>query len=418
MKENIASNINDPAELESLYRLNPSEFTREFNSIYPGLINNQLAVFWHERLNFRSSVTSTEIPSIMKSELVFVIFASLLAAFLAKIPYIFQTDENFYYPRNIGFIVFPVLITYFAWKNNLSKTKIFFAATAILISAVFINLLPVNDSSDTLKLACIHLPLFLWTLLGFAFAGDELNDYKKRLGFLRFNGDFIVITTIILISGGILTAITQLLFSLIGMEISEFYGQFIIVPCLAAVPVVGTYVIRRNPQLVSKVSPLIAKIFSPMVLITLIAYLIAIVVTGKDPYGDREFLLTFNILLIAVMSLIVFSVAGTSRSERNSRQMLILLILSLVTVIVNCIALSAIIFRISEWGITPNRLAVLGGNVLILSNLLLVTFKLFMTIFKKREPEEVEMRISKFLPLYLIWALIVVFVFPLLFDFK
>lgn len=415
MKENIISNISDPKELEKLYRQNPPDFRREFNLIYPGLNNNLLADFWNERLNYESS---TEIPGSSVRELTFVIIASLIAVIIAKIPEIFSVDETFFYMRNTGLIFLPVLAFYFAWKNSLSKRKILMASAAVLVSAVYINLLPVNGSGDTLKLSCIHLPLFLWTVLGFAFAGDRLNDHRKRLDFLRYNGDLIVITGIMMIAGMALTAITQGLFTLIGLKIFEFYRQFIIIPGLAALPIIGTYIIGKVPHLVSRVSPLIARIFSPLVLITLIAYLTAIIITGKDPYNDREFLLIFNVLLIAVMAIIVFSVAEISRSGRNRTEILILFLLSVVTVIVNCIALSAIIFRISEWGITPNRLAVLGGNVLILTNLILVIYKLFRTLFNKSELEEVEMVISKFLTVYCIWTVIVVFIFPPLFNFR
>lgn len=415
MKENIISNISDPKELEKLYRQNPPDFRREFNLIYPGLNNNLLADFWNERLNYESS---TEIPGSSVRELTFVIIASLIAVIIAKIPEIFSVDETFFYMRNTGLIFLPVLAFYFAWKNSLSKRKILMASAAVLVSAVYINLLPVNGSGDTLKLSCIHLPLFLWTVLGFAFAGDRLNDQRKRLDFLRYNGDLIVISGIMIIAGMALTVITQGLFTLIGLKIFEFYRQFIIIPGLAALPIIGTYIIGKVPHLVSRVSPLIARIFSPLVLITLIAYLTAIIITGKDPYNDREFLLIFNVLLIAVMAIIVFSVAEISRSDRNRTEILILFLLSVVTVIVNCIALSAIIFRISEWGITPNRLAVLGGNVLILTNLILVIYKLFRTLFNKSELEEVEMVISKFLTVYCIWTVIVVFIFPPLFNFR
>ena len=415
MKENIISNISDPKELEKLYRQNPPDFRREFNLIYPGLNNNLLADFWNERLNYESS---TEIPGSSVRELTFVIIASLIAVIIAKIPEIFSVDETFFYMRNTGLIFLPVLAFYFAWKNSLSKRKILMASAAVLVSAVYINLLPVNGSGDTLKLSCIHLPLFLWTVLGFAFAGDRLNDHRKRLDFLRYNGDLIVISGIMMIAGMALTAITQGLFTLIGLKIFEFYRQYIIIPGLAALPIIGTYIIGKVPHLVSRVSPLIARIFSPLVLITLIAYLTAIIITGKDPYNDREFLLIFNVLLIAVMAIIVFSVAEISRSGRNRAEILILFFLSVVTVIVNCIALSAIIFRISEWGITPNRLAVLGGNVLILTNLILVIYKLFRTLFNKSELEEVEMVISKFLTVYCIWTVIVVFIFPPLFNFR
>lgn len=415
MKDKITSNINNPEELEKLYRQSSSDFSSEFNLIYPYLINNQLADFWNLRLNYEDSIAITENK---RSEMLFMIAASVIAVFLAKIPDIFKIDESFFYMRNAGFVALTMLTIYFVWKEYLSKGKIVIIAVVILVSAVFINLLPINDSSDTLKLSCIHIPLFLWTILGFAFAGNRLYDYKKRMDFLRFNGDLIVITTIILIAGIALTAITQGLFSLIGLQIFDFYRKFIIIPCLAVSPIVGTYVITKIPQIVSRVSPVIAKIFSPLVLITLITFLIAIIVTGKDPYSDREFLLIFNILLVAVMALIIFSIAETSRSKRNRAEILILFLLSATTVIVNSIALSAIVFRISEWGITPNRLAVLGGNIIILTNLLLVTYKLFRTMINKSELEEVEMIISKFLTIYCLWTVFVVFIFPLVFNFR
>ena len=225
-------------------------------------------------------------------------------------------------------------------------------------------------------------------------------------------------TTLILIAGMILTGITVGLFSLIGFKIFDFYFENIVVLGLVASPIVGTYVIQTNPQLVSKVSPVIAKIFSPLVLLTLVVYLLAIIISGKDPYNDREFLLTFNGLLIGVMAIVLFSVAESSRTTTNKIGSFILFLLSTVTVIVNGIALSAILFRISEWGITPNRFAVLGGNILILINLLIIVFRLFKIINKKGEIDEVEKSIATFLPIYSLWTIIVTFIFPLIFGFK
>ena len=141
------------------------------------------------------------------------------------------------------------------------------------------------------------------------------------------------------------------------------------------------------------------------------------VYSGKDPYNDREFLMIFNLLLIGVMAIIFFSVAETKTGKSNPETW-ILFLLCLVTIIVNGIALSAILFRISEWGITPNRMAVLGGNILILINLLLVTVQLFKVISKKKEISVVGKAIAFYLPVYVVWTVIVTFIFPLLFAFK
>ena len=215
-----------------------------------------------------------------------------------------------------------------------------------------------------------------------------------------------------------MTLITQSLFLIIDIDVSEFYYQYIVVLGLAASPIVGTYVIQTNPQLVNKVSPVIARIFSPLVLVTLVVYLMAMLGSGKDPYHDRDFLITFNILLVGVMAIIFFSIAETSWTKQNRTSALIIFLLSIITVVINGIALSAILFRILEWGITPNRIAVLGGNILILSNLILVTLALFKVLRGQREINVVEQSIATFLPIYSLWTVVVVFLFPVLFGFQ
>ena len=188
---------------------------------------------------------------------------------------------------------------------------------------------------------------------------------------------------------------------------------------LAAAPLISTFITQSNPQLINRVSPVIAKLFCPLVLITLVAYLVAVIFSGKDLYNDRDFLMLFNAMLIGVMAIIFFSIAETSKTKSSQTEFIFLFLLSFVTIIVNGIALSAILFRIFELGgITPNRLAVLGGNLLIFTNLLLVTHNLFKVIKKKCEIDEVEKTISKYLTVYSIWTMIVIFVFPFIFGFK
>lgn len=414
MKNEILSNLDNPGQLEQLYRADKSTFKRTFRTLYPELKDNVLVSFWNERLKF----TNEEISWGNRQDLVFVIITCLVAGLIAKMPTFLPLKEEFFYSRNIGFIVFPMLTAYFARKNKLSTRKMGFMAGLTLAGLLFINFLPDDNKRDTLVLSCLHLPLFLWSITGFAFIGDFENSDERRLGYLRYNGDLIVMTTLILIAGGIMTGVTVGLFELIGFKIQKFYFENVVIFGLPAAPIVGTYLTQTNPQLVSKVSPIIAKIFSPLVAIMLVIYLVAIVYSGKDPYNDREFLLIFNGLLVGVMALIFFSVAEASKTTKSLTEIGVLFLLSALTVLVNGIALSAILFRISEWGITPNRAAVLGSNLLILVNLLLVTAQLFRVLSKEATLTEVRKAIAFYMPIYFIWAIIVTFVFPLLFGFK
>ena len=414
MIEQIKSSLDNPNQLEKLYRDNKTAFKKDFNSIYSEIKESPAAQIWNERLNFESD----EISWGTKNELIFIIFASIIAGFIAKLPQFFGITEEFFYQRNIAFVVFPLLAAYFVWKQNTSIKRVAIASISILVSVLYINILPNNNQSDTLILACLHLPLFLWAVLGFTYLSDDVKNNQRRLEFLRYNGDLVVMTTIILLAGGLFSALTINLFSLIDIHIEEFYFRNIAIWGLAASPIVGTYLVQTNPQLVNKVSPIIAKIFTPIVLVTLVVYLVAVIYTGKDPYQDREFLLIFNMLLIGVMAITFFSIAESSKTSGSKITTLMLFALSIVTIVVNGIALSAIVFRISEWGITPNRLAVLGSNILILLNLLYMSYRLFKSVKDKNEIENVGNSIAFFLPLYSLWTMIVTFLFPLVFNFK
>jgi uncharacterized membrane protein YozB (DUF420 family) len=414
MKDEILSNLNNPGQLERLYRADKPTFKRTFKALYPELKDNALLTFWNERINFANE----DISWGSRKDLIFVVIASLVAGIIAKLPALLSIDEEYFYSRNIGFIIFPVLSAYFAWKNKLSMGKIAFIAVLTLAGLLFINQLPNTQNSDTLVLSCIHLILFLWSILGFAFVGETGHADEKRLNYLRYNGDLIVMTTLILIAGGIMTGLTINLFKLIGIEIEKLYFDYFGIFGLSAAPIVGTYLTQTNPQLVGKISPVIAKIFSPLVLVMLIIYLVAIVYSGKDPYNDREFLLLFNALLVGVMAIIFFSVAETSKTAKSQMEIWILFLLSAVTIVVNGIALSAILFRISEWGITPNRTAVLGSNLLILIHLLLVTAQLLRVLSRKTTIDNVGKATAFYLPVYALWTILVTFLFPVLFGFK
>jgi hypothetical protein len=150
----------------------------------------------------------------------------------------------------------------------------------------------------------------------------------------------------------------------------------------------------------------------------LVIYLGAMAVGRKDPYNDREFLLIFNALLVGVMAIIFFSVAETIKGSKHRAEVWILFLLSVVTIVVNGVALSAILFRISTWGFTPNRTAVLGSNLLILLNLLLVAGQLYKVLANKTGISMVGNVIARYLPVYAVWAAIVTFLFPFFFGFK
>jgi hypothetical protein len=414
MNESILAHIDDPVQLEKLYRENNAEFKKQFNEIYPNYKDKIGLQVWNERLNYESEKLALG----SKNEISAVIILILVGGLIANIPNLTGINEESFFSKNVALIVFSILSAYFIWRQQINLNKILIPVVAIVMSAIYVNLIPNYNKSDSAMLVGIHLPLFLWSILGYVYIGAKLNDHPRKIEFLKFNGDLIIMCAIILLSCMVFTLITFGLFELINIKIEENYFRYFAVWWIAAIPMIASFLLQNNPQLISKVSPIIAKIFTPLVFINLLVYLTAVIYTGKYPYNDRNLLLVFNVLLIGVMALILFSVAEAGKNNKGLFTLYILFGLSILTIIINSIALSAISFRILQYGMTPNRIAVLGGNILIFIHLLIVSFKLYKSVRNKAKLEEVEISIAQFLPIYSIWTAIIVFILPFIFHYK
>lgn len=416
MKDKIKQNVENPEQLERLFRLDSTKFKNAFYEIYDDLSNFKFSAFWKARLDYENSKVI-----ITKNDILLLIFSCFIAGFLIKIPQIldFNFEQFLFYERNFGLIAFFGLSVYsMLTKEKLHKSQIIFTFSVFLISLVFINFLPSKINSSSVILSFIHLPLMFWALYGLVFIDFDIKDKPKRIDFIKYNGDLVILGGIILIAGGILTGITIGLFSAIQLDIRKFYMDYIVVWGLVSAPIVATFIIKKYPTSTNKIAAIISNIFSPLVLITLVFYLISILVTGKNLYTDRDFLIVFNFLLLGVMALIVFSIAEISLNKKQRINVLVLLLLSAITLMVDIIALSAIIYRLGEYGFTPNRIVVLGSNLLIFGNLILIMIDLVGANLNRKSIKQVEMTIANYLPIYVIWTIFVVFVLPFIFSFN
>ena len=351
-------------------------------------------------------------------ELLFIGIAIIIAGFIAKIPQLQGVREDLFYQRNASFIFCPLLVIYFNWKNNQSISKLIIPIIVFIFSTVYINVLPNDSSSDAIQLSYFHLPIMIWVLLGYTYVGNSISGFKHGINYLRFTADLLVMSVIILLSGFLFMAMTMGLFKLIGIDTVYIVQNYILVWGLPSIPIIASYVVTNNPQIVNKISPIIAKIFTPMVTLMLFLFLFGIIVTGKNPSKDREFLFVFNGLLIGVMALIIFSLSEMTKKGKQVFQLYTLLVLSTITILINCVALYAIISRLIEFGLSANRIAVIGADIVIFLHLLLVARKLFLLNKSSVTIAEVEETAGQYLPIYFIWTALVVFLLPLIFGFK
>jgi len=414
MRQRIIENINNPDGLEKLYRDNKQDFCKSFAEISDDY-DSDLVKFWKVRL---SPEAEPAVRSFVKQDLLVVILLSLFTGLLAKIPAIFPGIEpQFFYPRNLAIIVFNGLILYTFWQNKiLDKKRIVIYGAVILLLTLFVNLLP-DPKGDSSILALIHTPLFLWCLFGMAYISFDYRNTGKRIEFIRFNGEYIVMTGLISIAGAVMSAMTINLFSLIKMDIVGIYRDYVIVFGGVAIPIVSFYIVQLYPTITSKIAPVIARVFAPLVLITLVVYLISMIFSSANILEDRELLILFNAMLIAVLAIIVFSITELDKTKKKDGNVLVLFLLASLASIVDIIALAAIVSRLST-GLTPNRTAVVVSNILIFVNLILIAKSLYKSYFKSERLDSVEHIVAKYLTVYFFWTIVVIVIFPLLFGFR
>ncbi|MCF8364150.1 MAG: hypothetical protein K9H16_00105 [Bacteroidales bacterium] len=419
MKNRIKENLENFEQLEKMYATDKKTFEKAFFDVYPEISDFSIADFWKTRLEF--GISNQDAAKIKMRDVLFLIVSCLVAALLIEIPrfFSFVSEDYMFYQRNAGLIVLFGLSVYaFFARQSIKPGHLLMAVLVFVVSAVFINLLPAGDDRQSVNLAYLHLPLMLWCLYGLIFIDFNTKDKLKRIDYIKYNGDLAVLMAVILIAGGVLTGVTFGLFSAIDLDIEKFYLDYVIFSGLVSVPIVATFIIRFLPVVANKIAPIIASIFSPLVLLTLVVYLVSIVLTGKNPYDDRDFLIVFNLMLLGVMGIIVFSVSETSFYKKQAFNLAILFALSVITLIIDVVALSAILYRLGEYGFTPNRIAVLGSNLLIFGNLVLIMLDLFKVNFKNQDIQKVEMTIATYLPVYALWTVFMVFVMPFIFGFR
>jgi hypothetical protein len=345
---------------------------------------------------------------------------AMLAAVAIKFPELFgltlNGDEGFY-ARNVSLFVFPLLAGFFVWKRRAGPATQRWLAAGFVAAAVFANVYPFQPEGSTEILTAMHLPIALWIVVGVAYAGGRWGELGIRMDFIRFSGELFIYYVLIALGGGVLTAFTAMLFQAIGIDPEPFFERWMI-PCgaLGAV-VIASWLVEAKQSVIENMAPVLTRLFTPMFAIVLLVYLGTMTFTGRMIEFNRELLIAFDLLLVVVLGLLLYSISARDpQSPRNVFDwMQIVLVIS--ALLVDALALWTIASRISELGFTPNRVAALGENIILLVNLAWSAV-LYVRFLRGRGPfTDLERWQTNYLPVYGIWAAFVVVVFPPLFRY-
>ena len=357
-------------------------------------------------------------PQVKVGDVVELLAIAAFTAILVLLPVIFTgIGYEFFYLRDFALITFTGLILYSLRINGSQDLgPILLILAGLIILGIYMNLLPAG-TGDSVATAILHAPLLLWFLFGISYLRFNYRQLNGWLDFVRFSGELIIMTGLILLAGGVLTLITMVLFQVIDIEIMPLYLHAIALPGAAAAPVIAWYLIRTYPGITSNIAPVIARVFTPVVLLTLTVFLISLAFAKSNILANRELLIVFNLMLLGVMALIVFSFSGINREKPGKNTLRLSFLLSILAIVINFIALMAIVSRVFE-GLTPNRTVVMMTNILIFINLIMITPKLYRASFRGGPTESIEKTVAGYLPVYAIWSLLAIFMLPAIFGFR
>jgi hypothetical protein len=355
-----------------------------------------------------------------RRDLLAMVLCAAGAAVSIKVPELFGLDygdDAAFYAPNAALFALPWLAGFLAWRRNASRAVIGVLVGLFVLGAVGANAYRLTDESQSLVLTTIHLPIALWFVVGLAYVSDDVRAARRRMDFVRFTGEWFIYFVLIALGGGVLAAFLFGTFSAIGLDPETVVGQWV-VPCggMAAVVVAG-WLVEAKQSVVENLAPVLTRLFTPLFTVALLAFLVALVVTSGGIDVEREALILFDLLLVVVLGLLLYSMSARdplAPAGLFDRMQLALVVSALI---IDVVVLWQITGRISEFGTTPNKAAALGENVILLANLAWSAW-LVLGLVRKRTPfATVERWQTTYLPVFAGWAWVVVLVFPPVFAF-
>lgn len=356
-----------------------------------------------------------------RNELWLVLACALGAALAYKMTNFFglgldKPGEEFY-TINIMFLVLPFLAIYFAVRNRLPLKPLAAIAGIFAVTATAVNLFPYAQNASTEFLTGLHLPILLWLVTGVAYVAGEWRSNERRMDYTKFTGEWIINFGLLSAGVGLLSAITGGIFEAIGIDASTFMFEWLLPSGVMGSVVVAGWLVAKRRGLSAGIAPWLAKVFTPLFAAMVVAVLGAIAVTFTGPGLDREVLIIFDLLLVVVTALLLYGIAARDPKANPGAFDWIQLVLVVGALALNVYALASMGGRLTEMGLTPNRVAAFGLNLILLVNLGWSAVLQLGFLRGQRPFADIAAWQMAYLPVYAGWAAVVALVLPLVFHF-
>jgi len=349
---------------------------------------------------------------------------AIAAAVAIKVPELFglrflePSADTSFYMRNLSLFVLPFLAVFFALRRGLHGSGWFWLAVPFAAAALLANIFPFKPDSHTGMLSAMHLPIALWLMVFYAYAGGRWHHHDQRMNYVRFSGEWFIYYTLIALGGGALMGLTIFIFRAIGLDAERALMGWVMPGGAMGAVIIGAWLVEHKQSVVENMAPVLTWLFTPLFSALLLIFVAAMIWTGNPIGVEREVLIGFDLLLVVVLGLLLYAISARDPLAPPGRFDVLQLLLVACALIVDALALWAIAARISEFGFSPNRTAALGLNLLLLVNLAWSAV-LYARFLRRRAPfARLERWQTAYMPAFAVWAWFVTALFPAIFNYR
>jgi hypothetical protein len=206
-------------------------------------------------------------------------------------------------------------------------------------------------------------------------------------------------------------------FQAIGIDPETFVSEWLLPGGVVAAVVVAGWLVEAKQSVVENIAPVLTRLFTPLFTAVMLAFLVTLGLRGRGIDVEREALILFDLLLVVVLFLLLYSISARDPLAPPGLFDRLQLALVVSALVIDVLVLLEITGRITGYGTTPNKAAALGENVILLANLAWSAW-LLLGFLRRRTPfTALERWQTGYLPVYAVWAWIVVLVFPPVFGY-
>jgi hypothetical protein len=237
------------------------------------------------------------------------------------------------------------------------------------------------------------------------------------MDFARFTGELAIYFALLALGGGVLLVLTSGVLTMVGLDVARVFDAWILPFAVPGALVVAAWLVEAKKNVVENIAPVLTKIFTPLTIIMLLTVLAALATADSLSTVNRDLLIVMDAILILVECLLLYSISARDPLVRVGVFDVLQLVLVVAALLVDAVMLAAMVTRIAELGTSPNRLAALGLNLLLLVQLAGTAWATVGFLRGTRRFASLERWQTRYLPVYGAWALVVVVAFGPIFRF-